>query len=147
MTILPAFNGLSGARLALDDTNLVLDSYYSSEADKYAIKVADDNFPQDIPYKLGDITKIDTSVLPSIDLLVGGSPCFIAGTKTIAAEGYKNIEGIVVGDEVMPHTQDFNKVIPQVFINLPKELLEEVLDGYMSGDGYIDSKESLLIRL
>ena len=43
---------------------------------------------------LGDITTVDTSKIEDFDMLVGGSPCFIAGTKVLTKFGYKNIEDI-----------------------------------------------------
>lgn len=36
-----------------------------------------------------------------IDLLIGGSPCFKAGTLITTDKGYKNIEDIQVGDIVV----------------------------------------------
>lgn len=43
-------------------------------------------------------------------LLIGGSPCVPAGTKIKVKEGYKNIEDIVVGDEVLTHKNRYRKV-------------------------------------
>jgi len=85
IVVISLFDGLSGARLALEglkDINVL--RYYSSDIDEFAIKVADSNYPQDTLYRLGDITKIDTDKLKleiSNDfgdipiLLIGGSPC------------------------------------------------------------------------
>lgn len=77
MDVLSLFDGIRCGRVALERANIKVDKYYSSEIDKYAIAIADKNYPQDIENKLGDITKwrewsIDW---PSIDLLIGGSPC------------------------------------------------------------------------
>ena len=86
IVVISLFDGLSGARLALDqiDTLNVL-RYYSSEIDKYALQVADHNHPQDAPYRLGTVVDIDPKALQSEIyevfgnetkiLLVGGSPC------------------------------------------------------------------------
>ncbi len=52
---------------------------------------------------LGDITKVDAKNIPDFDMLVGGSPCFVAGTKVYTSEGYKNIEDLKVGDLVLTH--------------------------------------------
>lgn len=77
INVLSLFDGMSCGRIALERAGIVVDNYYSSEIDKYAIKVADTNWPQDTKNRLGDVTKwrewdIDWS---SIDLLIGGSPC------------------------------------------------------------------------
>lgn len=73
MNILSLFDGMSCGRIALDRAGITVDKYYASEIDKHAIKVSKDNYPDII--QLGDVTRIDTSKLPKIDLLIGGSPC------------------------------------------------------------------------
>ena len=75
MNILSLFDGMSCGRVALERASIPVNTYYSSEVDKYAIQIADKNYPQDTPFRLGDVTKIDLSTIPKIDLLIGGSPC------------------------------------------------------------------------
>ena len=75
MNILSLFDGCSGARLALSKASIKVNRYYSSEIDKYALEVANANFPEDSKYRLGDITKIKGADLPKIDIIIGGSPC------------------------------------------------------------------------
>lgn len=80
--ILSVFDGLGGARIALDELGIDC-KYYASEIDSYAIKVHQNNYPDTI--HLGDIKNIKASDLPKIDLLIGGSPCqnlTMAGDKT-----------------------------------------------------------------
>ena len=84
MNVLSLFDGIRCGRIALERAGINVDNYYSSEVDKYAVQVADKNYPEDIENKLGDVTKIDLSKLPKIDLLIGGSPCVgfsLAGKK------------------------------------------------------------------
>ena len=73
MNILSLFDGISGARIALERLNIPITNYYASEIDKYAIKVSKENYPDII--HLGDIKDVKASDLPKIDLLIGGSPC------------------------------------------------------------------------
>jgi len=73
MNVLSLFDGISGARIALEKLNIPIKNYYASEIDKYAIKVSKENYPDTI--HLGDIKNIKASDLPKIDLLIGGSPC------------------------------------------------------------------------
>jgi len=76
MNVLSLFDGLSGGRIALDRLGIQVDNYYSSEIDKYAIQVSQDNYPDII--RLGsvlDLSDEDLKALPKIDLLIGGSPC------------------------------------------------------------------------
>ncbi len=61
------------AYAAIDRLGIKPDRYIASEIDKWAIKVAKKNWP-DIE-EIGDVRLIDTSTLPEIDLLIGGSPC------------------------------------------------------------------------
>lgn len=73
MNVLSLFDGVSCARIALDNLGVKVDKYYASEIDKYAISVSKNNYPNII--HLGDIKDIEAKDLPQIDLLIGGSPC------------------------------------------------------------------------
>jgi len=79
MKILSLFDGISCARVALERVGLKIDAYYSSEVDKYAIQIAQKNYPDTI--QIGDVTTlserfdIDENFANGIDLLIGGSPC------------------------------------------------------------------------
>jgi len=73
MNALSLFDGMSCGQIALQKANIKVDNYFASEIKKHAIEVTQYNFPKTI--QLGDVTKIDVSKLPKIDLLIGGSPC------------------------------------------------------------------------
>lgn len=73
INILSLFDGISCGRVALDRAEIKYNHYFASEIDKYAIKIAQKNYPDTI--QLGDITKWKEWNLPHIDLLIGGSPC------------------------------------------------------------------------
>ena len=73
MNVLSLFDGMSCTQIALKNLGIKVDTYYASEIDKYAIKVAKENFPETI--HLGDIKDIKGKDLPEIDLIVAGSPC------------------------------------------------------------------------
>lgn len=73
MNVLSLFDGMSCGMLALERAGIVVDNYYSSEIDKYAIKVSKANYPNII--RLGDVQFINYQMLPKIGLLIGGSPC------------------------------------------------------------------------
>lgn len=75
MKALSLFNGISGLHLALDRAGIPVEKVYYSEIDKFANKVTEHHYPNDIA--LGDVTKwrewdIDWS---SIDLVSAGFPC------------------------------------------------------------------------
>lgn len=76
MNVLSLFDGISCGQLALERTNIKVDSYYASEIDQNCIQLTQRHFPNTI--QLGDVCKIDNNVLktlPKIDLLIAGSPC------------------------------------------------------------------------
>jgi len=73
MNVLSLFDGMSCGRIALDRAGISYDNYYASEIDKYAIQIAQKNYPDTI--QLGDVTQWKKWELPKIDLIMGGSPC------------------------------------------------------------------------
>ncbi len=81
------------------------------EFDKYAKKAYSliHNEPED--KNLGDITLVNEKEIADFNMMVGGSPCFTAGTKVITQDGYKNIEDVLVGDYVLTHKNRFKKVL------------------------------------
>jgi len=46
----------------------------------------------------------------TIDLIVGGPPCFIAGTQVLTNTGYKNIEDITLADKLLTHQNIFQNI-------------------------------------
>ena len=73
MNVLSLFDGISAGQVALERAEIKVDNYYASEIDKYAIQVTMKNYPNTI--QVGDVVNLDSSTLPKIDLLIGGSPC------------------------------------------------------------------------
>lgn len=74
MKVLSLFDGISCGRVALERIGIHVDAYYASEIDKYAIQVAQKNYPDTI--QIGDVCRVDFSkYIDKIDLIIGGSPC------------------------------------------------------------------------
>ena len=74
LRVLSLFDGISCGRVALERAGIPIEVYYASEIDKYAIQIAQKNYPDTI--QLGDINNIDfTKFIGKIDLIMGGSPC------------------------------------------------------------------------
>jgi len=82
MNVLSLFDGMSCGQIALDQLDIDVKNYFAAEIDKYAIKVAQANYPDMI--HLGDVRHVQTSgdhlidefeCGHKIDLLIGGSPC------------------------------------------------------------------------
>ena len=73
MKVLSLFDGMSCGRIALDQLNIPIDTYYASEIDKYAIQVTQANYPDTI--QVGDICNLDPKDYQDVDLIFAGSPC------------------------------------------------------------------------
>jgi len=73
MNVLSIFDGMSCGQIALNKAGIEYDTYFASEIDKYAMKVAQANYPDTV--QIGDVTKVDYTKLPigGIDLLMGGN--------------------------------------------------------------------------
>ena len=91
--VLSLFDGISCGKLSIEDAGIEVAEYYASEVNEFSMGISKYNFPDII--QIGDVTKIDTSTLPTIDLLIGGSPCqnfSFSGT----GKGAVTVEGIEV---------------------------------------------------
>lgn len=73
MRVLSLYDGCSGARVALERLGVKDVEYFASEVDKYAIQIAQNNYPN--TQQLGSVTDICGHYFGHIDLLIGGSPC------------------------------------------------------------------------
>ena len=98
------------------------------EFDKYAIQSYCAIHNVDENLNLGDITKVDETKIEPFNMICGGSPCFVAGTKVMTDNGYKNIEDIKIGDKVLTHK---NRYMPVV--NIGGELNKEIY--YLEAQG------------
>jgi len=64
---------MSCCQIALNKQGIKYNKYFASEIEKPSIQVTQHNYPNTI--QLGDVTKVDFSQLPQIDLITAGSPC------------------------------------------------------------------------
>lgn len=111
---LDTFAGMGGLRIGLENglKNQGVEPHCigTAEIKPFALKTLGHVFP-DEEFTKTDITQLDTQDIPDIDGLIGGFPCFPAGTKITTDKGYKNIEDIEEGDVVLTHTNKFKKVL------------------------------------
>lgn len=75
LNVLSLFDGISVCRVALNKANFIVKNYYASEIDKYAIQIAQKNYPDTM--QLGSVIDFDKWDIDwtSIDLVTGGFPC------------------------------------------------------------------------
>ena len=111
VNVISLFDGMGCMITAMKDLNIPIGKIYASEVDKWAIKQTKYMYPE--MEHVGDVTKwkewdIDWS---EIDMIAGGSPCFVAGTKILTTEGYKHIENVLKGDVVLTHKNKWRKVL------------------------------------
>lgn len=81
---------------------------WSSEIEKFPCEVTKRRFP-DVK-QLGDVTKINGAEIEPVDIITFGSPCFPAGTRVLAQNGYVPIEALKVGDFVCTHLGKWKQV-------------------------------------
>jgi site-specific DNA-cytosine methylase len=133
MNVLSLFDGISAGRAALDRAGVVVDNYYASEIDKYAIQVSKKNYP-DIK-QLGDISiwrgwDIDWS---SIDMVIGGSPCqgfSIAGRQLNFEDPRSKLFFDFV--DICDHVADMNPNMKFLLENVKmKQEFQDVINKYM----------------
>lgn len=131
MRVLSLFDGISCARVALDRAGIPVEVYYASEIDKYAIQIAQKNYPDTI--QLGDIVNITKEMVKDIDLIIGGSPC---QDLSIAKKGREGLQGSRSG-LFYEFVRLVKEIKPKYFIlenvnSMPKEAKQMITDELWS---------------
>lgn len=85
------------------------DLVWANDFDKNAVKAYRHNLGDHVVH--GDITALDIDSIPDVDVIAGGPPCFPAGQRIIAQDGFKRIEEIQKGDKVLTHKGRFREVV------------------------------------
>lgn len=130
MNVLSLFDGKSSGYTAMEMAGKPVTNYYSSEVDKYAIKVSNAIHPNQT--RLGDVTRwrewnIDWA---SIDWLFGGFPCqawSMAGKQL----GDKDERGMLfwVMLDIMKHVKNLN---PNVKFLIENVKMKKEFEGYIT---------------
>lgn len=109
MRYLSLFSGIEAASVAWE--NLGWTPVGFSEIDAFPCALLAARFPKVKNY--GDVTKFkEWGIEPgSFDVLIGGSPCFVAGTLILTKRGLVPVEQVQVGDEVVTHRNRWQKVV------------------------------------
>ena len=118
--IIELFAGVGGFRLGFENINkstkenifnIVWSNQFEPSTKKqHASEVYENKFGK-VGHTNIDIIKVNTNNIPKHDILCGGFPCFVKGTKILTLTGYKKIEDILEGDYVLTHKNRWRKVI------------------------------------
>lgn len=103
------FDGIGGFPKCWEDVHGTGTALWASEIEEFPIAVTKTRFPG--MEHLGDITKLSGAKLQPVHAVVGGSPCFPAGTLVNTAEGMKPIECVGINDKVLSHTGVYRQVL------------------------------------
>lgn len=108
MKYVSLFSGIEAATVAWKPLGWQALAY--AEIDPFPKAVLAHHYP-DVP-DLGDMTKVDwRKYRGTADIVVGGSPCFPAGTLVLTSERLKPIEEVKAGDMVLTHRNRWRRVL------------------------------------
>lgn len=137
MKVLSLFDGIACGLQALKEVGAVVDAYYASEIDKYAIGVAKRNHPEIV--ELGNIENwMEWNLdFASIDLVIGGSPCqgfTFAGKKLNFDDDRSKLFFVFV--DILNHIRRLNPQVKFMLENVKmKAEWKGIIDKCMGVDG------------
>ena len=108
MRYISLFSGIEAATVAWHQLGWKPIAY--AEIEPFPKAVLRQHYPE-VP-DLGDMTKVDWKQYHhAADVVVGGSPCFPAGTLVLTSERLKPIEEVKAGDMVLTHRNRWRRVL------------------------------------
>ena len=150
LKVLSLFDGMSCGRLALDRLGIKVDKYYASEIDKYAIQVAQANYPDTI--HIGDVCDIKAEDYQDIDLILAGSPCqgFSFAGKQLAFDDPRSalfFEFVRLLKEIKPKYFLLENVkMKKEFLDVISEQVSACYPDFEGGDMFGGKIEPILIN-
>ena len=100
------FCGIGGFHQAL--TSLGHECVLACDIDTFCQQNYKENYGVDV---VKDVKEINETNVPDFDIITGGFPCFVAGTKVLTLNGYKHIEDVSLNDKLMTHTGKFQNIL------------------------------------
>lgn len=107
-TIGSLFSGAGGLDMGVQMTLRPADLRWVSDVEPGPCALLTHHWPE-VP-NLGDITTVDWTQVEPVDVIAGGSPCFVAGTPVLTHDGLRPIEDVQVGDLVWTHAARWQRV-------------------------------------
>jgi len=82
---------------------------FANDMVEWSKKLYDANF--DHKLTLQDLNTVRVEDIPAHDILTGGFPCFVAGTRVLTLDGYKKIEDVSLEDKLLTHTGAYQAIL------------------------------------
>jgi DNA (cytosine-5)-methyltransferase 1 len=114
--LIDLFCGSGAFSYAFSNVSDKFEAIYANDMEKSCETIYKLNH-ENVEFKFGDINDINVENIPNHDILCGGFPCFVSGTKTLTNNGYKNIETIQLTDKLLTHNGNFQNIL-----NLQKKI-------------------------
>jgi len=115
-TAISLFSGLGGDSLGMSQAGCEIIAY--NELKPVFCKSHEANFPDSELIhdgKVNDISKLKDECFVKYkgktDIVFAGFPCFIRDTLVLTKNGYKEIQNVMIEDELLTHTGKFQKIV------------------------------------
>lgn len=151
MNVLELFAGVGGFRLGLEAVDsefyktVMANQWEPSKKRQDAFNIYNKQFPDSLNLNI-PIQDIDDTYFKDtpIHMIVGGFPCFVAGTLVLTDKGYQPIETIPQGTLVLTHTNTYKKVK----VAMKKLRADNIyqLETYQSPTTYLTAEHPVYVR-
>jgi DNA (cytosine-5)-methyltransferase 1 len=108
LRMIDLFAGTGAFTHAFEQTGKVT-CVFANDMMESSKKMYDENFRHKLT--LQDLNTVKVEDIPAHDILTGGFPCFVAGTRVLTEGGYKPIESVTLEDRVLTHTGRFQPIL------------------------------------
>lgn len=126
--ILELFGGIGSPRVALRNLGVPTKAIDYVEIDEKAVRSYNAMFAHELSYKTQSVVNYDLKP----DILIHGSPCFVADTLVLTKNGYKKIVDITTDDEVLTHRNQYKKVVWENVKNVLSKHMRVNFDNYLA---------------